>query len=279
MSGQTPLTLTRPIFILGLNKSGTSLLNLCLAQHASVSGIRDFSRPKKWKGGTAHLRLQSFRLGEGQKIPNLLEKLTPKPGGSGRWAHPDVRHLYRLTEAHVEPDDRDHVVRAYREGMCDSSKRLCEKSPPNLIRSRYLQALFPDAVFITIVRDPYANISANGKVRTKWGTVRDQAVHWAAAHRLFLEDRPQLSRSLLLRYEDLVADVKATLGRVCAFSDLDAAELAEPPLQIDPTHNQFLIDQLEPDDVAVIDEKCGEVMGEFGYNSLSKRDHPDRTIR
>ena len=39
----------------------------------------------------------------------------------------------------------------------DLSKQfLVEKSPPNIIRTRFLQAMYPNASFVTILRDPIA---------------------------------------------------------------------------------------------------------------------------
>jgi hypothetical protein len=271
-------TLTRPIFVLGLNKSGTSLLNLCLAQHPELSGIRSFvSREKVWTGGSARLRLHDHGLGEGHKIPGLPEKLAPKTL-SGRWADPAIRHLYRLTEADVRPGDAQRASEAYMRGMIDPTRRLCEKSPPNLIRSRYLQALFPDATFVTIVRDPYANVSANGKVRSKWGTVRDQAIHWASAYEIFLEDRLRLERVILVKYECFVTHVQETLAQVCRACGLAPEPLRNLPVDVDPALNGHLLSLLHDLDRDVIRDVCGDVMARLGFEHPT-REEPASTRR
>lgn len=257
--------LRAPIFIVGLNKSGTSLLYLLLSRHEALSAIRSYQPPKAENNrGPATLYMENYALGEGQKIPTLIEKLRPGEG-SGRWALPQFVERYRLTEADAVPGDAEGAAAAYRSGMIDPERRLCEKSPPNLIRTRYLQALFPDARFVAIVRDPYANVSANGKKRTKWGGVPDQATHWANAHRLFLEDKPRLSRLVEVRYEDLARDPKAVLNEICGMCEIDFDPQSLEGVAIEAAVNDSLVAKLSPDEIETVSAICGPAMGAFGY--------------
>lgn len=258
------MPLQQPVFIVGVNKSGTSLLYLLLSRHSHLSAIRSYRPPKPVRGRTAMLTAHDHGIAEGQKIPGLLSKLAPK-GGSGRWATSAHVAEYRLTDADVEPGDREAVTRAYRQGMLRSDARLCEKSPPNLIRTRYLQALFPDALFVVLVRHPLATVAANGKKRAKWGDVSVQAEHWAEAHRLFLADRPHLRRMMILRYEDLVADVNGSLRAICDFCHMPFEPGLTDAEPVAPSVNDAMVNLLSADERAVVAARCGDVAEVLGY--------------
>ncbi len=260
----------QPIFILGLNKSGTSLLYLCLSKHPQLSAIRTFKQSRTSRTSTAMLEMSQYQIGEGQKIPSLIPKLSAKANGGGRWAAPEFFDQFRLTKEDVASEDREAVIAAYRSAMLQPELRLCEKSPPNLIRARYLQALFPDATFVAIIRDPLANVAANGKKRTKWGGVHLQAQHWNQANTTFFEDRPHLQRCLTIRYEDFVVDPAAGLRDVCDFCELPFAEQMLDDLNVAANVNDALISLLTVDDIASIRSICeGAVTTELGY-SLAK---------
>jgi Sulfotransferase family len=98
---------------------------------------------------------------------------------------------------------------------------LVEKSPPNLMRGRFLQALFPGARLVMVQRHPVAVAYAT----QKWSrtSLRSLLRHWLAAHEAFEEDRPRLEHVHVVRFEDLVADPAATLRAVYGFLGLEPA--------------------------------------------------------
>jgi hypothetical protein len=260
--------LQSPVFVVGLNKSGTSLLYVFLAGHEELSGIRPF-KPQKSGPTTATIVMQNYSVGEGQMIPDLIPKLRPSVG-SGRWACPEFIDHYRLTEADLEPGDRDLVTAAYKSAMNRPEARLVEKSPPNLVRTRYLQALFPDAIFVALTRNPFANVAANAKKRTKWGTIAEQALHWTTAYRLFLEDCSHLRRVMIIRYEDFVADPSRVFADVCTFCGVSVATAGE--ISVQPSINDELIAKLSADDVTTISETVRpQLLSALGYGPLPAR--------
>jgi Sulfotransferase family len=104
----------------------------------------------------------------------------------------------------VSDINRDKLLREWGAYYDFDRKVLLEKSPPNLISSRFLQALFPGAGFVFIVRHPIPVACAT----LKWAksNVVELIAHWCAAHRILLEDLSQIERAVVLRYEDLVQD-------------------------------------------------------------------------
>ncbi|MGH3429790.1 MAG: sulfotransferase family protein, partial [Terriglobales bacterium] len=102
---------------------------------------------------------------------------------------------------------------------------LVEKSPPNLIRMRFLQALFPDARFVIVIRHPVAvALSTAEWKRSRYSTL---VRHWAVCHEIMLGDLPRVNHVCVVRYEDLVARPVETLDSVFAFIGVES--VAGPP--------------------------------------------------
>jgi len=95
---------------------------------------------------------------------------------------------------------------------------LMEKSPPNLVRTRFLQALFPESYFIVISRHPAAVSLAT----SKWvnSSLDSLVEHWVHCHRLFEQDRPHLRHVLVIRYEDLIQASEPIMRQVYKFLGL-----------------------------------------------------------
>ena len=68
---------------------------------------------------------------------------------------------------------------------------LLEKSPPNLLKTRFLQALFPGSAFVVVVRHPIPVSIPTARWR---GTRRYDRMfaHWLHCHALFEADRAHL---------------------------------------------------------------------------------------
>ncbi len=190
-------------FIGGLHRSGTSLLHDLLRTHPAVSGFHNTGVPED----------------EGQHLQTVFPPAKTF-GGPGRFAFDPRAHM-------GAPDDEDPRVLA-RRLMADwgphhdlSRPVLLEKSPPNLIRARWFQAVFPDARFILVVRHPVAVTLATRKWSDR--SLAELLLHWDVAHQLAQADLAQLRRATVVRYEDLMADPAGTVARLLAFLGLDPA--------------------------------------------------------
>lgn len=108
-----------PIFVVGMPRSGTSLVEQILASHSEVHGA-----------------------GETRWWPEVLETL---PGGFPDGfvdACPD--EIARL--------GRDYVARL--RGSCPDAPRIVDKLPMNFLRLGAIHAALPDAVIVHCIRDP-----------------------------------------------------------------------------------------------------------------------------
>jgi hypothetical protein len=201
----------RLLFVGGLHRSGTTPLARVLASHPEISGL----------SGTG------VREDEGQHLQQVYPKAKVY-GGSGRFAHDPRAHLTEESDL-VGAESAAALRRAW-EPYWDLDRRyLLEKSPPNLVMGRFLQALFPGSPMIVVVRHPVVVALSTKKWRRafsadprKFESITGLVEHWLAAHRLLLADAPRLEPLHVLFYEDLVADPRRELGRIEAFLELSS---------------------------------------------------------
>jgi hypothetical protein len=242
------------LFILGLNNSGTTLLVDLLKTHPSVRWLPN----------------------EGQYLTGALP--LPRTYGVARnfSRRPDIFHW-------TEETDPTPALRIKYDWAMHYQNRpgiLLEKSPPNILRSRWLQQNFQPSRFVTIIRHPYA--VCEGIRRREHHTIEEAALHWVRANELMLEDVLHLQNCLCVSYEDFCLHPEIYLERLESFLGLDVpfcrSVLTTPRHihNIDSTPqpirnlNERSLQQLSATDLAVIDRIAGPLMERLGYKPLRK---------
>jgi hypothetical protein len=138
-------------------------------------------------------------------------------GGAGRFGF-DGRSFMDEHHPLVSADNATALFEQWSKFWNLRCNYLIEKSPPTLVRSRFLQAMFPRSVFIIILRHPIAVAYATQKwSRTSIASLID---HWLLCHERFLGDLPHLARCFVLRYEELVSSPQQTIDEVLRFVGL-----------------------------------------------------------
>jgi hypothetical protein len=119
--------------------------------------------------------------------------------GPGRFALDPGCHLTESSPL-VSRASRERLLEEWGPYWRANAAVRVEKSPPNLIRMRFLQALFPESAFLMVMRHPVAVACATQKwSHTSWTTLIH---HWVAAHEIMLADSAHVSRVHVIRYED-----------------------------------------------------------------------------
>ena len=186
----------RPVFVLGMPRSGTTLTEQILASHSKVAGAGELS----YAYDTAH----SIRKMVHEKFPDNLKLLSPE-----QFVDLGQRYLCSHSATNLE------------------ARYVVDKTPLNFQYIGMLALALPGARFVHCHRDPVANcfsihrmpfddkqayahsLEALGKYYSRYWQLMQE---W---HRLFP------GRILDVRYEDTVADIEKQSRRLLNFLDLD----------------------------------------------------------
>jgi sulfotransferase family protein len=199
---------THPFAILGgLHRSGTTLLFRMLREHPEISGFANNQDANEWLGAED----------EGQ----YLQSVYPPAifwGGPGKFAFSPDANLTEESEFLTEESKAQLPLEWF--PFFDLSKRfLLEKSPPNILWTRFLQGIFPNSWFVIIERHPVAVSLAT----EKWSPTGLPSLveHWLVAHETFEKDRPHLKRVMTVKYETLISQPLPTLTTIYKFLGLE----------------------------------------------------------
>lgn len=190
------------VFVGGLHRSGTTALARCLAAHPLISGF----------SGTA------AREDEGQHLQTVYPRVKTY-GGAGRFAFAEAAHLTEQSPL-ATADARERLLSEWEPHWDLSRPFLVEKSPPNLLMTRFLQSIFPEAYFVMILRHPVVVSLSTHKWRRQIPLGR-LAEHWFHAHDVFAADAPYVRRLHVLKYEDLVTQPTKMIADISEFIGLD----------------------------------------------------------
>lgn len=231
-SGDDAPEFDRPLIIVAGPRSGSTLLYETLTR-----------APELWSIG-----------GESHAIIEGIEALHPKcrDYASNRLEAGDLsEEIAEQLRSRFAENLHDRFGRRWSAAM--GPARLLEKTPKNALRIPFLNALFPDAHFVYLVRDPLPNVSSileawrSGRFVTyqklpgwnggRWSLLlvpgwRDlegkslaevAAYQWRTAHEQMLADLGDLGndRWSSVRYEDFVADPQGIIGGLAQSADLD----------------------------------------------------------
>ena len=180
-----------------------------------------------------------------------------------------------------------------RSGERTGARIVMDKSLDSVHYADELMRLFPDMLFVNIVRDPRAQVASMNRAIIHDFDSTLNARTWAEAHRAaraLVERYPE--RVLTLRYEDFLADQEQVLRAICGFLDIDflpeMLDVAHSPEALQISKMSALWEsncfapimanadkfkkQLSIDEIRAIETLTQEGMRQYGYQRMTEGD-------
>jgi hypothetical protein len=259
--------LTKPIFVVGCPKSGTTLLGLLFSAHPQVG-------PKISLAGT-YQSLQEcmdaiYRdhalfdiVANEMEEKALWDSFFPLNGTDLRAGKELSIFKNPLTRRQV----RD-LIRALTKRFCE--ERYCSKQPTNTFRVHVLREIFPDAKFVAIHRDGRDVVSSWGRNVNRWERFGGYEKAIALFSRKWNEavEHIELYRHDLdictLRYEDLLERPGVELQKIFTFCELDDATSLFGGLQLANSKGKWK-ERIPPEYHAILQELTLGNRTKLGY--------------
>lgn len=202
----------RPVFIVGMPRSGTTLTEAMLAAHPAVAARGE--------------RYDMTRIVEMISIDN---KRTIDEDGNVRPLEGLLRYPEELAEMHRDGlrQLRDGYLEALAAGAPDDALRLTDKMPQNFVHLGLIALFFPKAKIVHCVRDAMDTcvscFTQNFTDEAAYSyDLADLGRYWREYARLMAHWKEVLPNPILeLRYEELVADPEAAGRRLVDHLGLD----------------------------------------------------------
>jgi hypothetical protein len=185
------------VFVCGLQRSGTSVLA------RNIGRLEDCTAFKN----TGVLQ------DEGQYLQDVYPP-DVECGGTGAYGFDPRSHLTEASPLLTS----ENIIRLHMSwhSYWDNSKQICiEKTPSNLIMTRFLQAAFSNSYFVVIRRHPVPVSMAS----QKWSmsSLHRLFEHWLRCYELFDQDKKYLRRVYELTYEDYIANPARHHEKIATF--------------------------------------------------------------
>ncbi len=180
-----------------------------------------------------------------------------------------------------------------RSGEQQGARIVMDKSLDSVHYADELMRLFPDMLFINVVRDPRAQVASMNRAIIHDFDSTLNARTWADAHRAartLVAHYPE--RVLTIRYEDFLADQESTLKAICSFLGIEflpqMLDVAHSPearqiaklsalwqsncfAPIAANADKFK-HQLSTEDIRVIETLTQDEMRRYGYELMTAAD-------
>ncbi|HEU4889401.1 MAG TPA: sulfotransferase [Thermoanaerobaculia bacterium] len=163
-----------------------------------------------------------------------------------------------------------------------------DKNPHYSLFMPVLAELYPDALFIHVVRDPRANVVSYRRVKFDYSDPGILAGRWNIYNQSILYSAEALGRRYFqIRFEDFVRDPNGTVAALVDFLGFSlplqndrpeagrqvAAHIAEKPWHpklgntLDPGVIDEWREQLRPEHAHIVERACADLMKRFGYET------------
>lgn len=274
----------RPLFIGACPRSGTTLLRVMLDNHPdlAIPHETNFVRPLWWR------RVHFGDLRDPANRRRVAEWiLTDKGLRGGRLRDGRISRRDAIRRVADAPPTVGSIVQACLQLYAEvhGKPRWGDKRPSYSGFIGMLFAMFPNAQYINLVRDPRGAVAS--QIPMGWDApgvaIPAATARWEAAIRRsdHFARRLRPDQFLDLRYEDMVSDPHAALERVCVFAGLRAGDAVETMISrrhisLRGSHKRVAEpittasverwrEQLQPHQVALVERATAPLLNRFGY--------------
>ena len=242
-----------PFFILGAPRSGTTLLRDLLRDHPRLECPEE-THFFRWADPFASPKYINHYNTKLFKLHRQMDGIS------------DLAFSLSMTAMH----SREHLAYdygvAYLRGIGKPDARLYDKTPQNVYGIFLINAIYPEAKFIHIYRNPLNVVASlmEGKVMPVHN-LRGAINSWTESMML-LDQFKKFKPELLLEvcYEDMTADPDPYLKKILEFVNEDPGLL---PSQRSKTHkekNKYK-SKLSQQEIDIVLEKCEPYLSLYGY--------------
>ncbi|HTH99190.1 MAG TPA: sulfotransferase [Stellaceae bacterium] len=264
----------KKLFVVGAARSGTSWLQIILGNHDGIATVRE-----------THL------------FDNYISKLYESWENEAQNVEKDGLRLL------MDRDAMDDVARSFAdkvfariEAAKPGAQIMLEKTPTHIYHHRLIHRLYPDALFLHMVRDPRAVVASMlAASKESWGVwapndLITAARVWRDCARIGHREMAAYgAQTLELRYEDLSADPDVALARIWNWLGLDPQPYDRERFSVDSLrgHGQngvetdpawenrtnffrrgqtdSWIEELKPEEIAIVEGIAGQLFHDLGY--------------
>jgi hypothetical protein len=271
-----PDAVDRPVFLVSLPRSGSWVFYRKLSQHPELGWISKATR----KFPASKVLSRALRPFRGPDVPvegSRIWRRFSRPGDDA------------LDAADLSAADRDWVRRMVSTQLALQGKsRFLAKYPRNGLRVGWLDAIFPDALFVHLIRDARAvgrsildRREHHDGLDEWWGNRPPGWRDWlgcrpaeqvALQWRLCIEHTRRSAQALAperyleVRYEDFCDAPTDTLERTAAFCGLTWPPALLEELVSDVRSQNFKWrERLAADEIEDIEKVAGDLLGDLGY--------------
>jgi len=292
------VTLERPIFLLGVQGGGLTLVSRMLRRHPQVVSVS--GNCKYWAGADEMHTVLGPLLpaelsGTRHRVPYPDHPLFKAPR-SWTYACDELLPYYRKTADDATEEIAARFKRLIR--MClarhavDQEPVLfTDKSQVYTVRVSFIRELLKEHQprFVLVTTNPFAVCykAASGYAadmkrlsdRLSLETRLDIcAQHWHNSMRCALDDRDD--DMLIVKFEELLLDPAQQLDRICRHVGLQFSDRMIPSptdrvpfgsryrtrwYPLDPSRASHYVDEASADELSLIDQKCGSTADDLGY--------------
>lgn len=303
-----------PIFILGCSKSGTSLLRNLFDGHPDLFVIpietHFFQLSEMWvsyysrrtKPKSNDINSIKENLINWVQFQNSKNNFFADGFTKGKW---DIDLFSQIIKS-VDVNNPNELLNLYYSSLykslynkeIDENLRVVEKSVENAEFVWELSNYYPDAQFIHIIRNPYANLVALRKYTSirKSSKLKNALYSMYSSYYYLYKNKKNIQRYYIIKYEDLVIETNKIMNDISTFLGISFIDILTTPtslgmnwkgnstsknkfngISINPLYNWEK--EITKQEISIINNLFDFIFYDYEYSLISKKSDTYRNAK